>query len=133
MGLDMYAFTVSAEAAGDTQVDFVRHDKDGNATCEQTEIAYWRKFNHLHGWMEALYREKGGTDEAFNCATVRLTTDDLYNLESDMQEKRLSPMKGFFFGDDKLHEYDLESLTKFIKDARAAIAEGKAVFYDSWW
>lgn len=133
MGLDMYAFTVSSADAGDTQVDFARHDKDGNATCPQTEIAYWRKFNHLHGWMEALYREKGGTDETFNCNTVRLTTDDLFNLESDMQEKRLHPTEGFFFGDDVLHEDDLASLVLFIKNARAAIAEGKAVFYDSWW
>lgn len=133
MGLDMYAFTVSAEDAGDTQVDIVRFDKDGNAIIQQTEIAYWRKFNHLHGWMEALYREKGGQDPQFNCNNVRLTTDDLYDLESDMKEKRLTPTQGFFFGDDTLHPEDVESLVEFIAKARQAIAEGKAVFYDSWW
>jgi hypothetical protein len=135
MGLDMYAYTCDAEDIGDQQVDIKIYNEDGSHAVANLdrEFAYWRKFNHLHGWMEALYREKGGTNETFNCNTVRLTTDDLFNLESDIQEKRLHPTKGFFFGDEVLHEEDLASLVAFIEKARAAIAEGNAVIYDSWW
>ena len=43
---------------------------------EVEEIAYWRKHNALHGWMESLYRKKGGTEE-FNCIPVELNKTDL--------------------------------------------------------
>lgn len=127
MGLDMYAFTVPADAAGDAQVDF--KPADGTA---QT-LAYWRKFNHLHGWMERLYREKGGQGEDFNCDTVRLTAADLDRLYADASAGRLTHTDGFFFGGRELYPEDMESLTEFIRNAKREISDGKAVFYDSWW
>ena len=83
MGLDMYAFSVSAQDAGDNVVDLERGDESGNTLINSTELFYWRKFNALHGWMEQLYRAKGGTAESFNCNTVRLTSEDLDKLERD--------------------------------------------------
>ena len=63
MGLDMYAYTCDADSVGDQQVDIKTHAEDGGHLLANfdREFAYWRKFNHLHGWMEKLYREKGGT------------------------------------------------------------------------
>ena len=126
MGLDMYAFTVPAEWAGDREVDYTP-----DADRESEELYYWRKFNALHGWMEKLYRSKGGAKASFNCTTVRLTSEDLDTLERGASE--LKPVEGFFFGEQTIYPEDLESVTDFIAKARQALADGKAVFYDSWW
>jgi hypothetical protein len=127
MGLDMYAFTVNADSVGDGVVD-VALDVD-----TATEICYWRKFNALHGWMEDLYRQKRGLRHDFNCTTVRLTANDLDRLEMDTGNNKLVPVNGFFFGAQEIDSEDLKSVATFIKVARQALADGKAVFYDSWW
>jgi hypothetical protein len=126
MGLDMYAFIVDAEVARGGVVDVALGD---NAV----QISYWRKFNALHGWMEDLYRQKGGSKESFNCTTVRLTANDLARLEIDIGNNKLIPVNGFFFGAQEIYPEDLESVTTFVKVAMQALADGKAVFYDSWW
>jgi hypothetical protein len=124
MGLDMYAF--KTKTVPDKQIDFEVDKKE--------EIAYWRKFNNLHGWMEKLYEKKGGTGE-FNCVPVRLENEDLDKLEADTRdEKNLDPVEGFFFGhSDPLSKEDQEEIFEFIQDARKAITDGYVVFYDSWW
>ena len=126
MGLDMYAFTVKADSFGDRVVDAVLDD-------DAVQISYWRKFNALHGWMEDLYRLKGGAKDSFNCTTVRLDLKDLDRLEMDTGNNKLVPRNGFFFGSQEIYPEDLESVADFVKVARQSIAEGKAVFYDSWW
>jgi hypothetical protein len=131
MGLDMYAFSVSAQDAGDNVVDLERGDESGNTLINSTELFYWRKFNALHGWMEQLYRAKGGTAESFNCNTVRLTSEDLDKLERDANS--LQPVAGFFFGSQTVYPEDIESIAEFVAKARQAIADGNAVYYDSWW
>lgn len=129
MGLDMYAFSV---AQGDVIDDFtIATDSEGR--IDSSEVAYWRKFNALHGWMEDLYRAKGGTAESFNCKPVRLTLEDLNKLQSDMANNLLQPRNGFFFGAQEIYPEDITSTLKFIADAREAIANGRDVFYDSWW
>jgi hypothetical protein len=122
----MYAFTVNADSVGDATVDVALGDT-------ATEICYWRKFNALHGWMEDLYRLKGGSKDSFNCTTVRLTANDLDRLEMDTGNNKLIPVNGFFFGVQEIYPEDLESVATFVKVARQALADGKAVFYDSWW
>ena len=136
MGLDMYAYTAPAELVGDQQVDLGDKLFDNGHPVEgvDTDFAYWRKFNHLHGWMEQLYRKKGGTMPSFNCTTVRLMPEDLDVLESLAKAKALTPTAGFFFGGDELFdEDDQASVLEFVGKARAAIGEGKACVYDSWW
>ena len=134
MGLDMYAFTVDAKDAGDNVVDLKRYDEnDVHETISSTKLYYWRKFNALHGWMEDLYRLKGGTAESFNCNTVRLDAKDLDRLEMDTGNNKLVPINGFFFGDQEIYPEQLESVAVFIARARDALAEGKTCWYDSWW
>lgn len=129
MGLDMFAFALKAELVGDEDTDTTLHGtKD-----DRVDVAYWRKFNHLHGWMHRLYVRKGGTDPDFNCNTVRLNEHDLDRLEDDAKNERLTATQGFFFGTDELHEEDMQSLTAFIAKARELMADGYAVLYDSWW
>ena len=133
MGLDMYAFTVSAADAGDNVVDLKRYDENDKELFPKEEIYYWRKFNALHGWMEDLYREKGGASESFNCNTVRLNEVDLRRLEQDVFSNELQPRNGFFFGSQEIYPEDIESVADFVAKARQALTEGKAVYYDSWW
>ena len=122
MGLDMYAHTMAVKPS--TETDF---EIEG----EKEEIFYWRKHPDLHGWMENLYRKKGGKEEVFNLVTLHLTTEDLDQLESDVKNAFLPPTTGFFFGtsDDDDMATDLE----FIKKAREAIADGLFIYYTSWW
>jgi hypothetical protein len=134
MGLDQYAYA----GIGD----------------EKEELAYWRKHNRLHGWMQDLWIDKGKPNARqeespmgdFNCIPVRLTLSDLEQLEAHIVDKKLPETGGFFFGHDSFdwddengkpfedgeYHYKLTDL-KFIQDARKAIEEGKEVYYDSWW
>lgn len=121
MGLDMYAYTASK--AGSTWDD---------AESEQRELSYWRKHPNLHGWMEQLYRAKGGDVEMFNGVELELTWEDLELLERDVLISNLPNTRGFFFGDNS-DEYYREQDLKFIREARAEIFIGLRVFYNSSW
>lgn len=122
MGLDQFAFVRASRPA--TPVDFDSAEDD-------TELHYWRKHPNLQGWMEKLYRRKGGKDESFNCVPVELTGEDLDALEMAVRGNELPETTGFFFG--RSDGSEVEDDLKFIRKAREAIAEGKAVFYYSWW
>ena len=140
MGLDQYAY---ARPAG------LDRGEDGE---NNEELAYWRKHNRLHGWMEDLYRDKGNvvSEESigndFNCVEVELTESDIEQLEAHIENKSLPETGGFFFGDDSFgwttedgEEYGKndyhykETDLKFIEDARKAISDGKKVYYNCWW
>lgn len=116
MGLDMYAYVRA---------------KDDPPSKEGDQIQYWRKHPNLHGWMERRYRLKGGSEQPFNCVEFELTKDDLDALERDVKENRLPPTTGFFFGESSADDKPLD--LEFISRARVALAEGKRVFYNSWW
>ena len=122
MGLDMYAYTTRAALAFPTDFDEPEDAK---------ELHYWRKHPDLHGWMEALYRSKGGTADSFNCVGLALTSADLDRLEADIRAKRMPDTIGFFFGNSDGTE--TEDDLAFIADARVAIAAGLSVTYSSWW
>src|ERR1700742_4040250 len=89
MGLDMYALTTATKPPAEVDFD----------PFNTVELHYWRKHPDLHGWMERLYREKGGADEQFNCNTLVLTAQDIDRLERDIRARRLPPTSGFFFGE----------------------------------
>lgn len=122
MGLDMYAYATAEKPA--SAVDFAEPQS-------LEELHYWRKHPALHGWMEALYVEKGGDDSDFNLSRVRLDSADLDRLEAAITTKKLPDRRGFFFGesDGSENEDDLS----FIAKARQAIALGNVVFYIAWW
>jgi hypothetical protein len=125
MGLDMYAYAVSKrDAIGEFEIA---------ENAEREELQYWRKHHDLHGWMENLYRDKGGDAESFNCIPVQLNEGDLDMLQQDLLDDNLPRTSGFFFGDNPP---DLETMREdlfFIQKCRIAIKEGKVVYYDSWW
>ena len=85
MGLDMYALATKAKP--ETDVDF------STKNFEQEELHYWRKHPNLHGWMQNLYDAKGGTSHDFNGDCVVLDSEDLDNLEQDIQYFRNKGIK----------------------------------------
>ena len=131
MGLDMYAFSFDKSRLVDPNAQIALRFTDGEQEAA-SEFAYWRKFNRLHGWMERLYREKGGKD-AFNCESVNLTEADIDKLEADWKAGKLTPTAGFFFGSGELYPEDDEALADFLAKARVQLAAGNGVLYDSWW
>lgn len=138
MGLDMYAYTAPAELVGDQQVDLEDKlfDQDGNKReGVDTDFAYWRKFNILHGWMERLYRKKGGAQDSFNCTTVRLDPEDLDQLEADAKSgDNMTPTQGFFFGGaEPFNDDDRQEILAFVERAGEAQDAGLVVLYSSWW
>ena len=125
MGLDMYAFAVSKrDAIGEFEMA---------RDCEREELHYWRKHHDLHGWMEKLYRDKGGDADSFNCIPVELTVDDLDNLQQTLLDDNLPKTRGFFFGDNPPDLETMRNDLMFVQKCRIAIKEGKVVYYDSWW
>lgn len=123
MGLDMYAYALAPED--------VTQPTDFNVQAPSSqEIHYWRKHPNLHGWMEDLYRQKGGV-ELFNGTPVELTEEDIDCLQASILDGTLPETDGFFFGssDGSETEDDLE----FICKARDALADGLCVAYTSWW
>lgn len=121
MGLDMYAFKVKLEKVFD---DFHYSQEE-----PISELYYWRGHQDLHHWMHDLYKKKGGVRKQFNQIPLRLTLEDLNKLEQDIPELH----NAFDYVEEKdfiaEKNYDL----KFIQEAKEAIANGFAVYYDSSW
>jgi len=125
MGLDMFAFSTKAKPK--SEVDFETKN------FQPEEIHYWRKHPNLHGWMQDLYYEKGGKGNDFNGDCVVLTLDDLDCLEHDLKQFDLPDTSGFFFGNSASDDDELKDDLEFVAKAREAIANGKTVYYTSWW
>ena len=120
----MHAFVTREPLGGD--VDFPDPE-------DATPIFSWRKRPNLHGWMEALYRERGGTAEHFSGVNLRLAAADLQRLQADIRNRRLPKTSGVFFGGDEDSDEEMENDLQFIAMAREALAVGYSVYYTSWW
>jgi hypothetical protein len=123
MGLDQFAYAT----------------KNGNKQ-DAVEIAYWRKHNALHGYMENLWIKKGrpnGNEERpteFNCVYLELTLEDIKDLEKTLREEALPETQGFFFGSDSRGDsFKDEQTADFIDEAKQLLLAGGEVCYYSWW
>ncbi len=119
----MFAFKSKIKV--ESQVDFEIPEK------KETQLKYWRKHPDLHGFMENLYRDKGGKSDSFNCVNVKLEKEDIDKLALSIIDENLPNTSGFFFGqssnDEKKEDLD------FCKEAISAINEGYTIWYTSWW
>lgn len=115
MGLDMYAYSVKKGTNLEGDFGFSLEGTDA------VEIKYWRKFNNLHGWMEELYKNKGGVED-FNCVNLKLTIEDLERLKLEAPE--LKPTMG---------PNDVEDVVAFRDYAIKEIEEGNTIVYSAWW
>jgi hypothetical protein len=98
----------------------LRKDIKPNRICYITEqVAYWRKFNALHGWF--INNCGGGVDE---CQDISVDEEKLKELLETLKEvssnftkaeELLPPTQGFFFGSDEVDEYYKEEVNSTIK------------------
>lgn len=139
MGLDMYAYV---GRQGQREEFYEQEDLHYNSATGEwevppggihkpVELAYWRKHPSLHGWMEQLYRQRGGED-TFNGIELELSWNDIDDLERAVRHGKLPFTEGFFFGKPADNVYYEEDL-KFCADAKAEIFLGFKVFYNSSW
>jgi len=116
--------------------------KKGTENAEQ--IAYWRKHNALHGWMENLWiakgrpfvgtKQKGNEKSNFNSIPIELTEDDLIQLGIDTKNYHLPKTKGFFFGTDSSEDPNrLKEVLDFVEAGLESIREGYEIAYYAWW
>ena len=134
MGLDMYAYA-GRSGQRDEFYEKAQWNEDtkefDSPVSKPVELAYWRKHPSLHGWMEQLYRQRGGTD-TFNGIELELTWNDVDDLERAVRHGKLPFTEGFFFGKPADNVYYEEDL-KFCLNAKAEIFLGFKVFYNSSW
>ena len=108
------------------------------AEIEQIEdIGYWRKHPDLHGYLEDLYIERGGTGE-FNCVELPLSEEDCEDI-IELAKQRLKADKndvkhtqGFFFGETQLEQWE-ETISIFEKALNTVNFDIEEIYYDSWW
>ena len=136
MGLDMYAYVAARAGQQDEYYEGSEFDKESgeyvnSKVTKPIEIAYWRKHPNLHGWMEQLYRSKGGEGQ-FNGDELELFREDIDSLEQAVLDGNLPATSGFFFGDGA-DDYYREQDLKFVREARAQLFLGLKVFYNSSW
>lgn len=123
MGLDQWARATKGK---------VTVDDNGHKTYEEEiTLAEWRKHPNLQGWMENLWRSKGGEGD-FNCVPIELTTTELQTLRVYVEEQGLPPTQGFFFGDNSDEYYKQQDL-HFIEQALEHVQRGYTIEYYSWW
>jgi hypothetical protein len=127
MGLDMYAHALPKHTnrpVVDFDVQILDHE-------DAPLIHNWRKHPNLHGFMAALYFEKGGTSKDFNISTLELTTEDIDKLELAIKNHELPQTFGFFFGETTGQERDDD--LAFIEKCREDFKKGRAIAYYAWW
>ena len=131
MGLDMYAYVAGRKGQANEYWENYDGATDTSPVEKPREIAYWRKHPNLHGWMNKLWTERGGTGD-FNGDELELTWDDLERLEYVVKHRELPSTTGFFFGEDADDYYYVQDL-EFVKQAKAELFLGLKVFYNSSW
>ncbi|MCP3893754.1 MAG: phosphoglycerate kinase [Planctomycetaceae bacterium] len=123
MGLDQWAKAVKGQPKQD-DLGYWSYD---DSVC----LGEWRKHSSLHGWMENLFRSKGGEGD-FNCVAVDLDAVDLENLKESVQGNDLPATQGFFFGNGNDERYKEQDLT-FVDEALDLLDAGYKIQYTAWW
>lgn len=94
------------------------------------EIGYFRKHSDLHGLMEDLYYENGGSGD-FNCKKLILDEDKL-ELIIEKHGEGLDKAGGFFWG-ESTEEDCKDSLEFFEKVLKETNFEKETVYYSAWY
>ena len=157
MGLDMYLYRRSYVQNWEHYKPEERHSitvKRGNNVREDIkperiayiteQVAYWRKFNALHGWF--IQNCADGED---NCQEIYVSEDDLKTLLETLKqvkdainkgnesqaEKLLPPMPGFFFGSTEIDDYYKEEIEDTIQIIENLLNEDSTedYYYQASW
>lgn len=137
MGLDSYAYLCKKKKEvnrdlyhynGDHISGFDQLKEDYDIVDE--DFDYWRKYYSLHRWMQDLaYRKDENTkDHEFNGSCLRITKNNVNDLEDDVKNDRLDYSWDFWDKED-----EVEHLLEFCKMSKNKLQAGYDIFYDSSW
>lgn len=158
MGLDMYLSKKTYVKNSDYMSPMDRHEisikKGGKVRtdikCERIsyiveEVAYWRKFNALHGWFVENVQDQ--VDDCKSYYVERKKLEELLKVLEEVIQKRnkledneivakklLPTTQGFFFGSDDYDEYyykDVEYTIEVIKECLEN-KDGEYYYESSW-
>lgn len=89
---------------------------DDESYDEANEVAYWRKFNALHGWF--VEHIQNGVDD---CGSYEISKEQLVDLLEVLEEAyilkdafMLPPTSGFFFGSTDVDEWYWERVSTSV-------------------
>lgn len=133
MGLDAY---IGVEA----------YDKKTLTKMLDMTISDFRKYRHLHGFMEDLYHNKYNGDEVFDCIPLELDLADILDLEESCRNnmKEYNDVYGFFWGDRPFDHPEMgekEKILKTIKWCKIFLEANEDpdedleyhIIYNCWW
>ena len=138
MGLDQFVYRIKKdEIQDDVDISTEKYNEETSeyeSFVEKEEVHYWRKHPAMQGWMKKLYDSKGGEDPLFNCVNVKVSEEDLLELQCDIKNNSLASHfeGGFFFGEEKSDELKEDDL-EFISKGLEAYSKGYEIYYSSWW
>ena len=133
MGLDMYVLAVDAKIVTKDTFSY-DESKSVEVLSSEGEIFYWRKHPDLHIWFRDLFYRKGGyRDSEFNGDCVRITLEDLDRLEEEIRDDTLSTTRSKIWSESYYRLETIDTDLIFIKKAREALADNKALYYTSSW
>jgi hypothetical protein len=129
MGLDMH---------------IVKRDKNSDSVSDDTydeasEVAYWRKFNALHGWF--VEQIQHGVDD---CGSYEISKEQLFDLLGVLEqahalqdESKLPPTSGFFFGSYEVDEWYWDRVEAAVSTISGLINdtdwENEKLYYFASW
>ena len=108
---------------------------------EATEIAYWRKENHIHNW----FCNKLNSGEETNCEELKITKETLKDFIADgnaiikdnnLAESLMPTKSGYFFGVTDYDESYFSSIKETIEIFEEILKEWDnkyTYFYYAWW
>ncbi len=125
MGLDQYASNFLSDGDQPNQ----QHISESHFT--------WRKHSKLHQFMTDIWVANGGDADEFNCQPLKLTKENIIDLQRRIKLGILPQSNGgFFFGhqwqDEASQEYREQDL-EFCEWALDQFDQGLPVYYDCWW
>lgn len=133
MGLDAY---IGVEA----------YDKKTLTKMLDMTISDFRKYRHLHGFMEDLYYNKYNGDEVFDCIPLELDMADILDLEESCRRnmEEYADVYGFFWGDRPFNHPEMgekEKILKTIKWCKIFLEANEDpdeeleyhIIYNCWW
>lgn len=103
--------------------------KPSRITYITEQLAYWRKFNALHGWF--VDNCGRGVDECQEMSVEEEKLEELLGILKEVSSnitkagELLPPTQGFFFGGDEVDEYYIEQVNSTIELIEGILKEQK--------
>lgn len=123
MGLDMYILKVNKK----TPIDKPQAVSALWENIRETEVAYWRKANHILNWFQHHITDTGSIDNGVPYPVKKVDLERLVNdCEHALYTRNVTPdmrpIDGFFFGSQNVDD-DYWNRTRYTADVARELLE----------